>query len=296
MAVNCFSGESPDEIYSGAFLQPIRVRCAFVPLWKCLLTSSSNLPAPVKLSVAIACFFCSRSFQCTDLKFHRLLPSSSALCPMNSVPKGMTSAASDSCSSNLAHKDECSFSQSLLDFTDQRLDVGSVKSPWLQHGNAGVRIFCLNSSLRFIERSEHTEPATDGPPGICASTLSLIQDDEMLFFLVAVTFWPRHGNVGRWSQCVTSTTGCSSSLVRFLSQVPNYSSCCAHKPTFRICSLFSCSELSKSIEEPENLFPAMKSRRYIPISLNDSDNICCSVAPICGNFGNEKRHDLCSQL
>lgn len=160
MAVNYFSDESSDEIYSGAFLQPIRARCAFVPLWRCLLTSSSNLPAPVKPSVAIACFFCSRSFQCTDLKFHRLLPSSSALCPMNSVPKGMTSSAllwhersigSDSRRSYLAHKDECSFSQSLLDFTDQRLDVGSVKSPWLHHGNAGVRIFYLNSILALSE-------------------------------------------------------------------------------------------------------------------------------------------------
>ncbi|KAJ4891232.1 hypothetical protein Rs2_30980 [Raphanus sativus] len=145
MAVNYFSGESPDEIYSGAFLQPIR---------------ASNLPAPVKPPVAIACFFCSRSFQCTDLKFHRISPSSSALCPMNSVPKGMTSSAllwrersigSNSRRSYLAHKDECSLSQSLLDFTDQRLDVGSVKSPWLHHGNAGVRIFCLNSILALSE-------------------------------------------------------------------------------------------------------------------------------------------------
>ncbi|KAJ4872349.1 Uncharacterized protein Rs2_45976 [Raphanus sativus] len=44
-----------------------------------------------------------------------------------------------------------SFSQCLLDFTDQRLDVGSVKSPWLQHGNAGVRISCLNSTLALSE-------------------------------------------------------------------------------------------------------------------------------------------------
>ncbi|KAF3590548.1 hypothetical protein DY000_02020401 [Brassica cretica] len=52
-----------------------------------------------------------RSFQCTDLNSHRLLPSSSAPCPMNLFPKGMTSSAllwcepcirSGSCSSDLA--------------------------------------------------------------------------------------------------------------------------------------------------------------------------------------------------
>ncbi|KAG2266946.1 hypothetical protein Bca52824_074025 [Brassica carinata] len=59
MAVNCFSGESPDEIYSGAFPQLVGTR----------------------------------SFQCTDLNSHRLLPSSSAPCPMNLFPKGMTSSA-----------------------------------------------------------------------------------------------------------------------------------------------------------------------------------------------------------
>ncbi|KAJ4881152.1 Uncharacterized protein Rs2_38207 [Raphanus sativus] len=117
------------------------------------------------------------------------------------------------------------------------------------------------SSLRSIKRSEHTELATDGSPGIYAFMLSLRHDDEMLFCLVSVTLWPRHGNVGRWSQCVNSTTGYSSSLVRFLSQVLNYASCCDNKPTFRICSLFSCSELPKSIGEPENLSPSMKPRR-----------------------------------
>ena len=111
MAVNCFSGESPVEIYSGAFPQLVWTRFVFVPLWRCLLTSSSDLSASVKLPIAIACFSCSRSFQCTDLNSHRLLPSSSAPCPMNPFPKGMTSSAllwcepcirSGSCSSDLA--------------------------------------------------------------------------------------------------------------------------------------------------------------------------------------------------
>ncbi|KAH0867030.1 hypothetical protein HID58_074052 [Brassica napus] len=111
MAVNCFSGESPDEIYSGAFPQLVWTRFVFVPLWRCLLTSSSDLSASVKPPIAIACFSCSRSFQCTDLNSHRLLPSSPAPCPMNPFPKGMTSSAllwcepsirSGSCSSDLA--------------------------------------------------------------------------------------------------------------------------------------------------------------------------------------------------
>ncbi|CAN6909028.1 unnamed protein product [Brassica oleracea] len=41
----------------------------------------------------------------------------------------------------------------------------------------------------------------------------------MCFCLVSVTPWLQHGNVGRWSQCVNSKTGCPSSLFGFLSQV-----------------------------------------------------------------------------
>ncbi|KAL0803580.1 hypothetical protein Bca101_096070 [Brassica carinata] len=50
-----------------------------------------------------------------------------------------------------AHTYECSFYRSLLDFTDHRLGVGSVKSPWLHYGNAGVGVFCLNSMLTLLE-------------------------------------------------------------------------------------------------------------------------------------------------
>lgn len=119
MADNYFSGESPDEIYSGAFPQLVWTRFVFVPLWRCLITSSSDLSAYVKLSIAIACFSCLRSFQCTDLNSHRLLPSSSAPCPMNHFPKGITSSAllwcepgirSGSCSSDLASFENLGFS------------------------------------------------------------------------------------------------------------------------------------------------------------------------------------------
>ncbi|KAF3538624.1 hypothetical protein F2Q69_00021873 [Brassica cretica] len=119
LAVNCFSDESADENFSRAFPQLLWTRFAFVPLWRCLLTSSSDLSASVKPPVATAWFSYSRSFQYTYLKSYRLLPSSSAPCPMNHFPKGMTSPAllwcergirSSSCSSDLARSENLGFS------------------------------------------------------------------------------------------------------------------------------------------------------------------------------------------
>ncbi|KAH0867032.1 hypothetical protein HID58_074054 [Brassica napus] len=109
MAVNCFSGESPDEIYSGAFPQLVGTR----------------------------------SFQCTDLNSHRLLPSSSAPCPMNPFPKGMTSSAllwcepcirSGSCSSDLAR------------FENLGLSAHDVQSPRAME-------LCLSLGNRSVAKS-----------------------------------------------------------------------------------------------------------------------------------------------
>ncbi|KAL0758709.1 hypothetical protein Bca101_074859 [Brassica carinata] len=44
------------------------------------------------------------------------------------------------------HTDDCSTFLSLSDHNDQWLDFGSVKSPGLQHGNAGVGCLCLEST------------------------------------------------------------------------------------------------------------------------------------------------------
>ncbi|KAJ4887584.1 Uncharacterized protein Rs2_27332 [Raphanus sativus] len=46
-----------------------------------------------------------------------------------------------------AHTDDCSLYISLLDHSDQRLGFGSIKSPQLHHGNAGVGSPCLESTL-----------------------------------------------------------------------------------------------------------------------------------------------------
>ncbi|KAH0928076.1 hypothetical protein HID58_020332 [Brassica napus] len=50
-----------------------------------------------------------------------------------------------------AHTDDCSNFLSLLDHNDQWLGFGSVKSPGLQHGNAGVGSVCLESTLVHSE-------------------------------------------------------------------------------------------------------------------------------------------------
>ncbi|CAN7124671.1 unnamed protein product [Brassica rapa subsp. narinosa] len=49
------------------------------------------------------------------------------------------------------HTDDCSNFLSLLDHNDQWLGFGSVKSPGLQHGNAGVGSVCLESTLVHSE-------------------------------------------------------------------------------------------------------------------------------------------------
>lgn len=108
-------------------------------------------------------------------------------------------------------------------------------------------ISSIPATPRVIRSSKHTEPAipTDvvlacyhpftlyphpqqNTPsklssavlsGICPLMISLIQLGEIRCCLVSVTLWPRHGNVGSWSQSVNSTTGGPSSLVRCLPQV-----------------------------------------------------------------------------
>ncbi|KAG5396384.1 hypothetical protein IGI04_018198 [Brassica rapa subsp. trilocularis] len=50
-----------------------------------------------------------------------------------------------------APSDDCSPLQSLLENNDQGLSFGSEKSPWIQHGNAGVHMFCLESMLVPLE-------------------------------------------------------------------------------------------------------------------------------------------------
>ncbi|KAJ4872033.1 Uncharacterized protein Rs2_09862 [Raphanus sativus] len=117
MAVNCFSGESPSEIYSGAFRQPVWARFAFVPPWRCLLTSSNDLSASVKPSVTTACFSCSRSFQSV-------------------------------------RKSESLLSLSFIDFIDQRFDFGFGKFLWLQHGNVGSESICMDSMFASSESIE----------------------------------------------------------------------------------------------------------------------------------------------
>ncbi|KAL0665765.1 hypothetical protein Bca4012_028469 [Brassica carinata] len=49
------------------------------------------------------------------------------------------------------HTDDCSTFLSLFDHNDQWLGFGSVKSPGLQHGNAGVGCLCLESTLVHSE-------------------------------------------------------------------------------------------------------------------------------------------------
>ncbi|CAF2130286.1 unnamed protein product [Brassica napus] len=52
------------------------------------------------------------------------------------------------------HNNESLLSLSFSDFIDQRLDFGSGKSLWLQHGNVGSESICLDSLLAPLESIE----------------------------------------------------------------------------------------------------------------------------------------------
>lgn len=71
MFVNSFSGESPDEIYQGAFSSLVLMGSELVSPRRSLLMSPLILSAPVDPLVVIACFLCSRSSLWTDLDLHR---------------------------------------------------------------------------------------------------------------------------------------------------------------------------------------------------------------------------------
>ena len=88
MVDNRFSGESPDEIYSGAFAQRLLVGIENVSPQRSLLISVLNLSAPVEPPGDAASFSSSRSFHWSDLLFHWFLTQSTTQCSMNTLCTG----------------------------------------------------------------------------------------------------------------------------------------------------------------------------------------------------------------
>ncbi|KAJ4912264.1 Uncharacterized protein Rs2_06885 [Raphanus sativus] len=164
MSENCFSSESLEDIYSGTFAQRLLVGFEAASPLRSFLISHQDLSVPVALPGESVGFSFLWSSLWTDLLFHRYVPPSSTLCSTTTLPTGKNFSnllwRDGKSPSNLAldlavteflcgsaHTDDCSLYISLLDHSDQRLGFGSIKSPQLHHGNAGVGSPCLESTL-----------------------------------------------------------------------------------------------------------------------------------------------------
>ncbi|KAF3493500.1 hypothetical protein DY000_02051754 [Brassica cretica] len=79
------------------------------------------------------------------------------------------------------HTNDCSIFLSLFELNDQRLGAGSVKSPCLHHGNAGVGSSCLESTLVPLELCVKLISVLTGEP---LALDCLGWDSEGLYLLV----------------------------------------------------------------------------------------------------------------
>ncbi|WZZ32034.1 hypothetical protein YC2023_015435 [Brassica napus] len=88
------------------------------------------------------------------------------------------------------HTDDCSIFLSLFELNDQRLGAGSVKSPCLHHGNAGVGSSCLESTLVPLELCVKLISVLTG-----MKMTNCLLPDSVLRKIRSVVLWFEPGNI-----------------------------------------------------------------------------------------------------
>ncbi|WZZ35356.1 hypothetical protein YC2023_018757 [Brassica napus] len=164
MSDNCFSSESLEDIYSRTFAQRLLMGFEASSPSRSFLVSYQDLYVHVALPDDSVGFSFLWSSLWTDLLFHWYVPPSLTLCSTTTLPTGKKCSnllwREDKSPSSLvldlaitkffcgsAHTNNRSLFVSLLDHNNQRLGFGSIKSPQLHHGNAGVCSPCMESKL-----------------------------------------------------------------------------------------------------------------------------------------------------
>ncbi|CAG7874584.1 unnamed protein product [Brassica rapa] len=104
-----------------------------------------------------------------------------------------------------APSDDCSPLQSLLENNDQGLSFGSEKSPWIQHGNAGVHMFCLESMLVPLESEVKSTSLFVRVKESSALMSELSQEKTISAIFSTISFWTTLPKCMRRPQLATST-------------------------------------------------------------------------------------------
>ncbi|KAF3560837.1 hypothetical protein DY000_02018965 [Brassica cretica] len=172
------------------------------------------------------------------------------------------------------HTEDCSTFLSLFDHNDQWLGFGSVKSPGLQHGNAGVGCLCLESTL------VHSEVGVK--PISLFVGIKLKSSLTTNIFMVKIQSWNAvPARLLEWFRCSVHK-GQSLQAMKYLSvdsMVNILQQCSASSSNLRLLKLGRNSPFKSSFEDELNKISSRQGReRSFSTSSFSKERICPPIS------------------